>query len=154
MKAQVGISINIGQQPQWGPVSHDYVEYYYMPEYDLYYSAPQSQFIYLKGNKWVRVNSLPAHYSHVNLYNTYKVVINEPRPYLKHAYYSNHYKEYKVKHSKQVLIRDSKDPKYAKVKKQSPSGNHKAVKSKQKSGNPQGNKNGKRGKSEKGNKKH
>lgn len=154
VKSQAGVTINLGQQPQWGPVEHDYVEYYYMPEYDLYYHAPQSQFVYLKGNTWVSVNSLPAHYSHVNLFNTYKVVINEPRPYLKHAYYSNHYKAYKGQHSKQVLIRDSKDPKYAKGKKKGPSNNYKAVKSKQTNTQGQGHKNGKEGQSGKGNKKH
>lgn len=154
VKAQAGVSINIGQQPLWGPVEHDYVEYYYLPEHDLYYYAPQRQFVYLKGNNWVRTTSLPTQYSHVNLFNTYKVVINEPKPYLNHTYYSNHYKKYKGQHSKQALIRDSKDPKYAKNKNQGPVGNYKAVKSKQKNVQPKGTNIGKGGKSGKGNKKH
>lgn len=112
VSAQIGISINLNLQPQWGPTDYDYVEYYYMPEYDLYYYAPQRQFIYQKGNRWVTVNSLPYQYRHVNLYNTYKVVINEPRPYLKHQYYADHYREYKGKHSQQTIIRDSQDQRY------------------------------------------
>lgn len=114
VNAQVGVSINIDLQPQWGPAEYDYVEYYYMPEYDIYYYAPQRQFVYLRGTNWVMVNSLPTQYRHVDLYNTYKVVINEPKPYLKNKYYSEHYKQYKGQHSKQSLIRDSKEPKYAK----------------------------------------
>jgi hypothetical protein len=27
-KAQVSVNINIGVQPEWGPVGYDYVEYY------------------------------------------------------------------------------------------------------------------------------
>lgn len=157
VSAQSGVSINVNLQPQWGPVEYDYVEYYYMPEYDLYYYAPQRQFVYLKGNKWITVNALPNHYQHVNLYNTYKVVINEPRPYLKHSYYSNHYKQYKGQHSKQVLIRDSKDAKYGKHN-DSPthSSDERAVRAQQRKVQIQGNKNDKGGHQSKGkgNKKH
>ena len=116
IKAQVGININIGTQPPWGPVSYDHVEYYYMPEYDVYYYAPGQQFVYLNGSDWVYAKSLPGKYSNMNLYRTYKVVINEPKPYLRHSYYSVHYKKYKNVHSKQGSIRDSKDPKYSKGK--------------------------------------
>ncbi len=112
-KAQVGISININSQPLWGPVAYDYVEYYYLPEYDVYYNAPKAQFVYLNGPNWVFAPNLPSRYQNVNLYRTYKVVINEPTPYLRHDYYYGHYKKYKNVHSKQGNIRESKDPKYA-----------------------------------------
>jgi hypothetical protein len=112
-KAQIGISVNFNVQPQWGPVNNDYVEYYYLPEYDIYYNAPQRQFIYLNGPNWIFSNSLPYRYRNVDLYRTYKVVINEPKPYLRHDYYYGHYKQYKNVHSKQGNIRDSRDPKYA-----------------------------------------
>lgn len=112
VKAQIGVSINLNVQPQWGPIEYDYVDYYYMPEYDLYYNAPQRQFVYLKGNRWITVSNLPYQYRHVDLYNTYKVVINEPRPYLRNEYYAAHYKQFKGQHSKQFLIRDSEDSRY------------------------------------------
>ena len=112
VNGQIGVSINLNLQPQWGPTDYDYVEYYYMPEYDLYYYAPQKQFIYKKGNSWVTVNTLPYQYRHVNLYNTYKVVINEPKPYMKHQYYADRYRGYKGQHSQQTIIRDSNDPRY------------------------------------------
>lgn len=155
--AQVGVSINVNLQPQWGPVAYDYVEYYYMPEYDLYYYAPKKQFVYLKGNSWITVNSLPTQYLHVNLYDTYKVVINEPRPYLKNAYYANHYKKYKGQHSKQILIRDSRDAKYGKHNdKQDHSSNDRAVRAQHRKVQINADRNGKRGHQSKGhgNKKH
>jgi len=146
LSAQVGVSININLQPQWGPAEYDYVEYYYMPEYDIYYYAPQRQFVYLRGTNWVMTKSLPTQYHHIDLYNTYKVVINEPKPYLKHKYYANHYKQYKGQHSKQSLIRDSKDAKYAKQSSQpAHSSNDRAVKAQQRKVQIQGNKSGKGG---------
>ena len=152
ISAQGGITININQQPQWGPVEYDYVEYYYMPEYDIYYYAPQKQFVYLKGNKWVTARTLPAHYSHANLYNTYKVVINEPKPYLKHKYYSDHYKGYKGKHSSQGLIRDSKDAKYSKHNGPSAQSSHdRGIKASQRKAQIIGSKNDKGGQKKKKN---
>jgi hypothetical protein len=159
VNGQIGVSINLNLQPQWGPTDYDYVEYYYMPEYDLYYYAPQKQFIYQKGNRWVTVNSLPYQYRHANLYNTYKVVINEPRPYLKHKYYADHYRGYKGKHSQQTIIRDSRDSRYER-RNEHPDHreNNRFVRSEHKNMHFQGNRNDNKGKGQKkegkGNKKH
>jgi len=112
INAQVRVNININSQPQWGPDEYDYVEYYYLPEIGIYYYAPEAKFIFRKGNRWVYAYNLPYQYSHVNLYNTYKVVINEPKPYLRNSYYASHYKKYKNYHSRQVSLRDSKNPRF------------------------------------------
>lgn len=69
--AQVNISFNVNQQPQWGPANVDYAEYYYLPEVDVYYNVPTSQYVYLNRGRWITVNSLPASYR-VDLYRTYK----------------------------------------------------------------------------------
>ena len=112
VSAQVDVNINL--LPQWGPAEYDHVEYYYMPEHDIYYYAPKKQFVYRKGNVWTQSNTLPYQYRNVNLYSTYKVVINEPKPYDRHTYFADKYKGYKKSHPKQSLIRDSHDPKYGK----------------------------------------
>ena len=44
--AQVSVNINIGSQPVWGPVGYDYVEYYYLPDIDMYYHVPTQQYVY------------------------------------------------------------------------------------------------------------
>jgi len=102
--AQVSVSININAQPQWGPDQYDHVEYYYLPEIGMYYYVPKAQFIYQKGNRWVYARELPYQYRNLDLYGTYKVVINEPRPYLRNGYYVSHYKKYGSYHSKQGNI--------------------------------------------------
>lgn len=114
-KAQVklNVNINIGSQPVWGPVGYDYVEYYYLPDIDVYYYVPERRFIYLEGNRWVFAASLPGRYRGFDIYTGYKVVINEPRPYLRADVYRVKYAPYKGgRGPKQVIIRDSHDNRY------------------------------------------
>jgi hypothetical protein len=114
--AQVSININIGSQPAWGPVGYDYVEYYYLPDIEAYYYVPRHQFVYLSNGRWIFATSLPSRYRSYNLYNGYKVVINEPRPYLSFSTHRVTYAKYKGNNGRQVIIRNSNDPKYYVVK--------------------------------------
>jgi hypothetical protein len=95
----------------WGPTGYDHVEYYYLPEMEVYYNVPQRRFIYLQGGYWISASSLPSRYRGYNLYNAYKVVVNEPRPYRNHQEYRERYSYFKGRHSQQV-IRDSRDSRY------------------------------------------
>lgn len=114
--AQVSVSINIGSQPTWGPVGYDYVDYYYLPDIETYYYVPRHQFVYLSNGKWIFATSLPSRYRSYNLYSGYKVVINEPRPYLHYTTHRVTYAKYKGNNGRQVIIRNSNDPKYYVVK--------------------------------------
>ena len=113
--AQVSVNINIGSQPLWGPTGYDHVDYYYLPEMDAYYYVPTGQYIYLVNNNWVWRKSLPDRYRNIDLYRTYKVVVNGDKPYLRHSTYVNKYKNYRSAYNQQTLIRDSKDKKYQAV---------------------------------------
>lgn len=92
-QVKVGVNINIGSQPEWGPRGYDYVEYYYLPDIEVYYYVPRHQFVYISGGNWVFSAHLPAAHRHYDLHSGYKVVINEPRAY---RYYNTH----KVKYAK------------------------------------------------------
>lgn len=107
---RVNANINIGNQPAWGPVGYDHVDYYYMPDIDVYYSVPERRYIYLDGGKWLFATTLPSRYRGFNLYAAPKIVINEPRPYLRADVYRVKYKGWKG--PKQIVIRDSDDEKY------------------------------------------
>lgn len=109
--AQVNISFNIGAQPSWGPVGYDRVDYYYMPDIDVYYSVPRRQYIYLNAGQWRFASALPARYHDYNINSGYKVVINEPQPYRRAATYRAKYAGYKGNHSQQI-IRNSNEEKY------------------------------------------
>jgi len=104
-QVRVGVNINIGSQPEWGPVGYDYVDYYYLPDIDAYYYVPNRQFIYLSNGRWVFAASLPVAYRHYDLYSGYKVVINEPRPYLHGNVFRERYAGYKGRRNEQVVIR-------------------------------------------------
>lgn len=154
-KAQISINFNVGSQPLWGPVGYDRADYYYMPDIDTYYSVPTRQYVYLQNDKWLFSNALPSRHSGYNLYNGYKVVINNPRPYLSYNTHKVKYAKYKGYKAKQPSIRYSNNPKYYVVKGHpkggAPGQSQKAYSVKAKSNNGSGNGNGKGKNNGKGN---
>ncbi len=110
---KLNVNLNIGSQPAWGPTGYDRVDYYYLPDIESYYYVPRHQFVYLQGRNWVFASTLPARYRGYDLYHGYKVVINEPRPYLHHNNYRVKYEKYRGgKGPRQEIIRDSHDERY------------------------------------------
>lgn len=103
-KAQIHVQVNIGQ-PQWGPVGYAQAMFYYLPELDLYYDVANRNYTYYENGRWVSYRNLPRRYRHVDLYRTYKVVINSPRPWHNHRHYHDRYHRYAHNYS-QIAIRD------------------------------------------------
>jgi len=111
--AQVTItgSVNISDQPVWGPTGYDRADYYYIPDINSYYSVSEHQYIYKDGSNWKHAASLPSSYKNYDPYHSYKVVVSGDKPYQNNAHHKAQYSKYKgVKN--QQMIRDSKDPKY------------------------------------------
>lgn len=105
-KAQVsvGVHINVGDQPAWGPVGYDYAEYYYLPDIEAYYYIPRRQFVYMAGGHWVFSATLPRRYAGYDLYSGYKVVLRDPYAY---HYFKDHrvrYARYRNCHNQQVVL--------------------------------------------------
>jgi len=111
----VALNHNIGSQPIWGPVGYDHVDYYYMPDIDTYYNVPTRKYYYFDRGQWVPSYSLPAANRNYDIYNGYKVVVNEPYPYRRADVYRVKYAGYKNKHD-QLIIRDSHEEKYYVIK--------------------------------------
>jgi hypothetical protein len=107
----VGLSINIGAQPVWGPVGYDHADFYYFPDIGVYYNVVNHRYIYFDRGRWVHVAALPPRYRGFDLYGSYKAVINEPRPWLRDNVYRAKFASFKGRHD-QIVIRDSKDPRY------------------------------------------
>lgn len=116
--AQVNVSINLGSQPQWGPSGYDHVDYYYMPDLDMYYNVPNRSYTYLQGNRWVTVNSVPAQYRNYDFYKGYKVVVNEQSPWNHNNNYKTRYASYRENYSQpnirdhNVKVKKTKEVKY------------------------------------------
>jgi len=104
-QVSVNIGVNVDAQPNWGPAGYDQVNYYYMPDIETYYYVPRHQFIYLSGGRWVFAAALPERCRHYDLYRGYKVVINEPRPYLHHDVYRPRYVRYRSYYDHQPPLR-------------------------------------------------
>ncbi len=111
--AQISLNLNFNMdtQPAWGPTGYDYVENYYMPDLDIYYNVPQHRYYYYNNGRWSYSTNLPSRYRNYNIYNTYKVVVNEKNPWKNHNKYRDEYSKYKGHHD-QKPIRDSRDSKY------------------------------------------
>ncbi|REG96138.1 hypothetical protein [Flavobacterium aquicola] len=118
-QAQVSVNVNIGtpppvvvasprvvvaSPPEWGPVGYDNMEYYYLPDIQMYYDIRLAQYIYFGGGKWIRSQRLPSHYRNYNLYNGYKVVLTDYHGNAPYVYFNSHkvkyYKGYKGKPQK------------------------------------------------------
>jgi len=110
-QVHIGVHLNIGSQPEWGPVGYDYVNYYYLPDVNAYYDVPAHCYVYEDGGVWVHRTYLPGRYRNYDVYRGYKVVVNRPNPWLRNAYYRNAYAGYRGRGG-QVIIRDSRDDRY------------------------------------------
>ncbi len=106
--AQVSVSVNfnVEAQPEWGPSGYDQVNYYYMPDIETYYYVPRHQFVYLNGGKWIFASTLPERCRGYDLYRGYKVVLNEPRPYMHHEEYRTRYAHYRGYYDHQPVLRE------------------------------------------------
>lgn len=119
--AQINVNLNVGAQPDWGPVGYERVDYYYIPDIDAYYDVPARQYVYYNNNSWIHSSSLPPAYRNFNIYNGYKVVVNSPKPWTNHNFYKTKYVGYKGR--KQVTLRDKKVKSVTNVKVKGNNGN-------------------------------
>ncbi|HMK04383.1 MAG TPA: hypothetical protein VK489_09335 [Ferruginibacter sp.] len=108
-QVRVNVNVNIGDQPEWGPVGYDYAEYYYMPDIETYYYVPRRQFVYMDGGRWIFSSGLPPRYSSYNLYSGYKVVFKTPNAYKSFNTHRTRYARYRNYENRQVIIKNKHD---------------------------------------------
>jgi hypothetical protein len=105
-QVRVNLNLNIGSRPAWGLPGNYTGDYYYFPEIDAYYCIPEQRFIYLDAGRWVFGAQLPYAYRNYDLYRGYKVVINEPRPYMRGQFYRERYGRGVVAYRPPVVVVD------------------------------------------------
>jgi hypothetical protein len=151
-QVRVNVNFNVDRQPIWGPTGYDRVEFYYLPDIEAYYNVPQARFYYYQGGRWMNSTQLPPRYRGFDLYNSYKVVVNERAPYLNHNMYREKYASYKGRHDQQP-IRDSRDERYFVNARHPEHGNWVKQQQRGKNGNGKGNGKGNNGRGNAGNRK-
>lgn len=109
----ISVSININSQPSWGPTGYDYVDYYYLPDINVYYNVNNRKFVYLDGRRWITARYLPHRYRNYDLYNMYKVVLvgGHHNPWVNNRIHYRDYGRYR-NYRGQAVIRESRSPKY------------------------------------------
>jgi len=110
-QVHLSVGVNIGSQPEWGPVGYEHVDYYYMPDIGAYYDVPTHEYVYLSNGGWVHRTYLPYRYRNYDVYHSYKVVVNRPNPWRYDADYRVRYAGYRGRRD-QVIIRDSHEDRY------------------------------------------
>jgi len=110
--AQITFKVNISSQPIWGPTGYDYVEYYYLPDIEVYYNVSSHRYVYFANNRWISSSYLPVRYKNYDVYNSRKIVINEYKPYMRHKNNKYKYNNQHYKYSNHGSIRDSHDERY------------------------------------------
>lgn len=106
VQSQTRVSFNINLQPYWGPVGYNYVEYYFFPEFGIYYHVPSQEFVFFANGRWRFAPEPPYWMGSFDPFTSYKVVVNQPRAYM---YYRNHCNTYVSRggyYPRQVVIRD------------------------------------------------
>lgn len=95
VQSQVSVNVNIDLRPPvWGPVGYSNVEFYYLPDIEVYYDIRASQFIYFHRGSWHRSRYLPPPYRNYDLYNGYKVVLKDYHGSHPYYYFNNHKAKY------------------------------------------------------------
>ncbi len=96
--AQVRVNIDIGRpvaSEPWYGVDDDY---YYMPDYGVYYNVQRRVYVYPDNGRWVYGSSLPSSYGHVTYRRAHHVRIHERSPFDRDDDYRVKYKHDNGKH--------------------------------------------------------
>jgi hypothetical protein len=109
--AQVSVNVNFGTPPVWAPADRVEVQYYYLPEIDVYYDVPQRQYIYLSKSKWIRSGNLPSRYSYYKLRGGNIVYLTDYRGNSPYAFHKNHRIKYyhPVKKEKIIVVKHNEN---------------------------------------------
>jgi hypothetical protein len=91
-EAQVRFSIQIGApvyRQSWCDYDDDY---YYMPDYDVYYNVRRSMYVYPEGGTWVYAPALPARYGGCSYTSARYFRIHDRAPFNRHDFYRERYR--------------------------------------------------------------
>lgn len=95
MAAQVSVNVNIGTPPVWAPAAPVEVQYYYLPDIEVYYDVPAQRYIYLNNGAWIRTANLPQKYRGYDLYVSRPVYLKGYKGNKPYVYFKEHKVKYK-----------------------------------------------------------
>ncbi len=95
--AQISVNVNVGTPPVWAPAAPVEVQYYYLPDIEVYYDVPAQRYIYLNNGAWKRSANLPRRYRGYDLYVSHPVYLRDYNGKKPYAHFKQHKLKYKGK---------------------------------------------------------
>lgn len=90
--AQVNINVHTGKPVYRQPIYQEVADYYYLPDYGVYYNVPRKVYVYQERGQWVYARRLPKRYGyHHDWRRTHFVRMHERAPFLRNDYYHRRY---------------------------------------------------------------
>lgn len=106
--ATAGVTYQNYTPPSWAPPYDDVssIQYYYFPDYDMYYDVWNNQFWYSNNGAWQSCVGLPPMYSNVDLNTSYMVLVNKKyhTPWNDNDYYARNYPAHSYDSYKDIVV--------------------------------------------------
>lgn len=93
--AQAPVKMYPNSPPQWGPEGYSGIQFYYLPDMEIYYDVYAATFISRRMGVWVHRNNLPYRYRNYDLYSGYKVVLINYHGITPYMHFNDHQRAYK-----------------------------------------------------------
>lgn len=93
--AQGPVKMHPNSPPQWGPEGYSGIQFYYLPDMEIYYDVYAATFICRRMGVWVHRKNLPYRYRNYDLYSGYKVVLINYHGKTPYMYFNDHQRAYK-----------------------------------------------------------
>lgn len=94
---RVGVNVQI-YPPYWAPYydNVDRVQYYYLPDIEVYYDVYNQEFVYPENGNWMFAPQLPPYYSYYDFNHPFVVLLdyNVHEPWMHDSFYLQHYPKY------------------------------------------------------------
>lgn len=99
--AQVNVNVNMGAPQYRQPIYHEVADYYYLPDYGVYYNVNRKMYFYPEHGRWVYARRLPKRYGfHHDWRRTHFVRMHERAPFFRNDYYHRKYSAQKPQYRK------------------------------------------------------
>lgn len=112
VQAQVYARAPAAPPPPWGPGGYPQVQYYYLPDLQMYYHVPAASFILFHRGQWIAVRHLPPMYRSYDLYAAPKVILDYhgPYPFAYHEVHRRHFPRWHCAPHSVVVYRGQAGP--------------------------------------------
>lgn len=97
-KAQVHVNVNLGAPVEKAPFYNDQDDYYYMPDYGVYYNVRRRVYVYQDDGHWLYNQNLPDRYQQADYRHAHYIRVHDRQPYMREGDYHTRYYHQEERH--------------------------------------------------------